>query len=140
MPNLIVANLQDGRVIKGISLDVDPSRPVCHIRTGAGMEKVRLMDTKALFFVRDLSGDARRTDRQEPDPDDLRAKGATRVDIMFRDGERIAAFTNRFPPRGAFYFVVPVDGGSNNTRILVNAAAVASITPAMLTSANASPG
>lgn len=78
--------------------------------------------------------------RTDAVPDDLRAKGATRVEIAFRDGERIVAFTNRFPPRGAFYFVVPVDGGSNNTRILVNAAAVASITPAMVTPAGASPG
>ena len=129
VPNLIVANMQDGRVIKGVSLDVDPARPVCHIRTDAGMEKVRLADTKALFFVRDLTGNAGRDDLKKPLPGDVRAKGAARVDIVFKDGERIAAFTNRYPPRGAYYFVVPVDPASNNTRVLVNAAAVVSLQP-----------
>jgi hypothetical protein len=121
--------MQDGRVIKGVSLDVDPTRPVCHIRTDSGMEKVRLADTKALFFVRDLTGNAGRDDLKDPLPGDVRAKGAARVDIVFKDGERIPAFTNRYPPRGAFYFVVPVDPASNNTRVLVNAAAVASLHP-----------
>jgi hypothetical protein len=129
MPNLIVANLQDGRVVKGVSLDLDPSRPVCHIRTDAGMEKVRLADAKALFFVRSLTGDKDRNDLQEHRPDDVRAKGAARVEITFKDGERISAFTNRYPPRGAFYFVVPADPASNNTRILINAAAVVSLQP-----------
>lgn len=116
-------------MIKGVSLDVDPARPVCHIRTDSGMEKVRLADTKALFFVRDLTGNAGRDDLKDPLPGDVRAKGAARVDIVFKDGERISAFTNRYPPRGAFYFVVPVDPASNNTRVLVNAAAVASLHP-----------
>lgn len=129
MPNLVVANLLDGTVVKGISLDVDPARPVCHIRTEAGPVKVKLADAKALFFVRSAEGDPARTDRQEVDPEDVRAKGSTRIEIRFRDGERIVAFTNRYPPRGAFWFVVPVDGGSNNTRILVNQAAVASVSP-----------
>jgi hypothetical protein len=129
MPNLVVASLLDGRIVKGVALDVDPARPVCHIRTDAGMEKVRLADAKALFFVRSLTGDKERQDVHQVELGDLRAKGAARVDLVFKDGERIAAFTNRYPPRGAFFFVVPVDTGSNNTRILVNAAAVASMTP-----------
>ncbi|HEX9165779.1 MAG TPA: hypothetical protein VF862_07690, partial [Gemmatimonadales bacterium] len=82
-----------------------------------------------LFFVRSLTGNKDRNDLQMPEPEDLRAKGAARVDLVFKDGERIAAFTNRYPPRGAFFYVVPVDAGSNNTRILVNTAALASMSP-----------
>ena len=129
MSNLVVANLLDGRVVKGTSLDVDPARPVCHIRTETGREKVRLADAKALFFVRSLTGNKDRNDVHQVQPEDVRAKGSARIDLVFKDGERIAAFTNRYPPRGAFFFVVPVDTGSNNTRILVNAAALVSMAP-----------
>ena len=30
MANEVVAHYLDGRVVKGVSLDVDPGRPVCH--------------------------------------------------------------------------------------------------------------
>ena len=129
MANFVVANLLDGRVIKGVSLDLDPTKPLCHFRTDQGVVKVKLAETKALFFVRSLSGDPARNDVQEADPADARAMGATRIEIRFKDGERLVAFTNRFPPRGAFYYVVPVDPASNNTRILVNQAAVATLAP-----------
>lgn len=127
MPNLVVANLLNGQVVKGESLDVDPTRPLCHIRTAEGVSKVKLSETKALFFVRSLTGDSLRNDAQEHDPGDVRTKGATRIEVVFKDGERIVAFTNRFPPRGSFYFVVPVDPASNNSRILINQAAVLSV-------------
>jgi hypothetical protein len=127
VPNLVVANLLSGQVVKGESLDVDPTRPLCHIRTAEGVAKVKLAETKALFFVRSLTGDSLRNDAQHPDPADLRAKGASRIEVVFKDGERIVAFTNRFPPRGNFYFVVPVDPASNNSRILINQAAVESV-------------
>lgn len=127
MANFVVANLLRGGVVKGISLDVDAAKPLCHIRTDGGAVEVKLAEVKALFFVRDLAGDPARNDAQALAGDDPRQRGATVVEIEFKDGERIVAFTNRFPPRGAFYFVVPVDPASNNSRILVNSAAVASL-------------
>lgn len=127
MANFVVANLLGGAVVKGISLDVDPAKPLCHIRTGEGAVKVQLAEVKALFFVRDLAGDPARNDAQDLATDDPRQRGATVVEVEFKDGERIVAFTNRYPPRGAFYFVVPVDPASNNSRILINSAAVASL-------------
>jgi hypothetical protein len=60
MANEVVARYLDGRVVKGVSLDVDPARPVCHIRTGQGSQEVKLKELKALFFVKDLLGDAAR--------------------------------------------------------------------------------
>ena len=45
MANEVVAHYLDGRVVKGVSLDVDPGRPVCHIRTPAeGTLEVKLKD------------------------------------------------------------------------------------------------
>lgn len=124
--NSVVAHLFDGRIVKGQSLDVDPAKPQCHVRTENGVVVVKLNEVKALFFVRSLSGDPKRMDTQDPDPEDPRKQGATRLELTFTDGERLVAFTNRYPPRGTYFFVVPVDPKSNNTRILVNQAAVRS--------------
>ena len=49
------------------------------------------------------------------------------MELRFTDGERLVAFANRFPPLGAFFFLLPVDPKSNNIRMLVNRAQVASI-------------
>jgi hypothetical protein len=58
---------------------------------------------------------------------DPRARGSILVELRFTDSERLVAFANRFPPLGAYFFLVPVDPKSNNIRILVNRAQVVSI-------------
>lgn len=127
MQSRLVAHLRNGLVIKGESFDVDPAKPGCHVKTDTGVVEVRLQDVKALFFVRDLMGDPSRTDLQEAAPDDSRLRGTTQLEIIFQDGEHLMALTNRFPPRGRLFFVVPVDPASNNSRILINQDAVTSI-------------
>lgn len=127
MQSRLVAHLRNGTVVKGVSFDVDPAKPCCHVKTDGGVVEVRLEDVKALFFVRDLAGDPDRTDAQEAAPGDSRLRGTTRLEILFQDGERLVALTNRFPPRGRLFFVVPVDPASNNSRILVNQDAVSSL-------------
>jgi hypothetical protein len=124
--NRVVAHLFNGQLVKGQSFDLDPARPRCHVRTDAGAVEVKLADVKALYFVRSFEGDPKRSDAQAPDPADPRNRGATKIEITFTDGERLVAYTNRYPPRGKFFFVVPVDPASNNSRILVNQAAVRS--------------
>jgi hypothetical protein len=123
--NKVVAHLRDGRIIKGTSLDVAPNRPSCHIRpAGAPAEEVKLIELKALFFVRSLEGDPERDEDQALDPEDRRAVGSTPVKLTFSDGEEVVGLTNRFPPSQPFFFVVPVDAASNNIRILINRDAV----------------
>src|SRR5690242_13542077 len=57
----VVAHFIGGKVVKGISHDINAQKPFCHIRT---LEQesipVKLSDLKALFFVRDLAGDSQR--------------------------------------------------------------------------------
>ncbi len=125
MSNKVVARFLDGRVVRGISLDVDPARPAFHVRPpqGAALE-VKLSELKALFFVRSLEGDARHEEANTPDPTDPRARGSTIVKLRFADGETIVGLTIRYPPNRPYFFVVPVDTKSNNIRILVNRDAV----------------
>ena len=49
------------------------------------------------------------------------------MSMRFRDGEEIVGITIRYPPNRPFFYVVPVDAASNNTRILVNRDAVVSM-------------
>src|SRR5688500_18752497 len=99
MANEVVAHYLDGRVVKGVSLDVDPGRPKCHIRTAAqGTLEVKLTDLKALFFVQDLTGNAKREEALQLAPGDGRARGALPIELEFVDGERLVGLTVRFPP------------------------------------------
>jgi hypothetical protein len=125
--NQVVARFKNGRVLKGTSLDIDPNKPIFHVRPPEGaVEEVKLSDLKALFFVRSLEGDPARDDATVPDPEDPRLRGSTVVRLTFADSESIVGLANRYPPNRPYFFVVPVDPASNNVRILVNRDAVVS--------------
>lgn len=125
MVNLVVARYLDGRVLKGQTLDVDPSRPTFHIRPPAKANtEVRLAELKALFFVRDLGGNPDRVEGMELDSDDARARGAYPIEVEFADGERIVGLTVRYPPIRPYFYILPADTSSNNIRILVNRSAI----------------
>ncbi len=125
MTHKVVAHYIGGRVVKGVSHDINPKRPFCHIRTAEqGTVSVKLSDLKALFFVNDLAGDAKRKDGSRIETKDPRTRGAFPIEVEFGDGERVIGLTAGYPPQGQFFFVLPVDARSNNVRILVNLAAV----------------
>jgi len=125
MANEVVAHYLDGRVVKGITLDVDPGRPLCHIRTATqGTLEVKLTELKALFFVKDLVGNSGRNDVLALEPKDGRARGSYPIELEFVDGERLIGLTVRYPPVRPFFFVLPADARSNNLRVLINRAAV----------------
>ena len=129
MANEVVARCIDGRVMKGVRIDVDPGRPTCHMKTlDQGTVEVKLAALKAVFFVKDLAGDPKREEGMAVARGDLRTRGASAIDIRFADGERVVGLTVRFPPIKPFFYVLPADPRSNNIRILVNRAAVASMT------------
>ena len=128
MNNKVVARFQDGRLVKGISLDIDPARSTFHIRPPEGETlQVKLEELKALFYVRSLEGDS--THKEDPtlNPGDPRARGSTAVRLRFADGEVMVGLTIRFPPNRPYFFVVPVDQASNNIRVLVNRSSVVSM-------------
>jgi len=121
----VVAHYIGGRVVKGVSHDINPKRPFCHIRTETRANiTVKLEELKALFFVKDLTGDAKHEESRILETKDPRARGARPIEVEFADGERVSGLVVGYPPRDPFFFVLPVDARSNNVRILVNLAAV----------------
>lgn len=128
MRNKVVAHYQDGRLIKGTTLNVDPTRPTCHVKTVDDQQaEVVLSELKALFFVKDLDGNPSYQEKKQPQADDARARGSQKIDLHFNDGELIAGFSNNYSSTRSLFFVLPVDPWSNNIRILVNRAAVVKV-------------
>ncbi len=128
MTNKVVARFSNGTLVKGATFNVDPSRDTCHVRAVDGvMHAVRLAELKALFFVKSLDGNPAHDEAMTVAPADPRTRGAHLVEVRFKDGERLVALANRYPPTGMFFFLVPVDPASNNIRVLVNRTQLASI-------------
>jgi len=127
MPQKVVAHFIDHTVVKGTSVDVDPGKPRCHIRTEDGVLEVDLTQLKALYFVKDLTGRPEYNESRATEQGDSRLRGSHAVKLTFMDGEAVHALMNRFPPNRPFYFVLPIDAASNNERILVNRDAVVKV-------------
>ena len=57
MAQKVVAHFIDHAIVKGTSMDVDPGKPQCHIRTpDQKTVEVDLSQIKALYFVKDFGG------------------------------------------------------------------------------------
>jgi hypothetical protein len=126
--NNIVAHFKDGRIVKGTSLAVDPTKPVFPLRPGGGKAmEIAFKDLKALFFVRSLEGNSAKNDATTPVPGDPRTKGSTLVKLEFDDGEVLTGLVNAYPPIKQYFYLNPADLDSNNIRILVNRGAVRSM-------------
>ena len=94
MANEVVARYIDGRIVKGTCLDVDPTRPTCHIRTPErGMVEVKLAELKAQFFVKDMVGDSTHQEATTVAPDDTRTRSFAGIELQFEDGERVVGLT-----------------------------------------------
>jgi hypothetical protein len=126
MSQKVVARYRDGRMVKGHSVDIAAGRRVFHVRPPDGEPmQIRMDELKAVFFVRNFVGKASRHEKRIPDPRDPRSRGSTVLTLVFEDGEVMTGWVMRYPPTEQFFFMVPVDSGSNNQRILINSAAVA---------------
>jgi hypothetical protein len=121
--NRVVARYLDGRVIKGQTADFLPAKPLFHVvQAPSEVVEVKLADLKAVFFVKDLVGNAGYNEGKSFAAD-ARAQGR-RVQVEFTDGETIVGTTQGYQPDRPGFFVVPVDPKSNNDRCFVVMAAV----------------
>lgn len=119
--NQVVVHFNSGGILKGNTHDFNPRRGVFHVEPTEGGASIaaHLRDIKALFFVRDFSGN--------PTRESLRgfvnAPGETahgkKVAVLFNDGELICGYTLGYVPGRQGFFVRPSDPNSNNLRIYV---------------------
>ena len=129
-PPKIIVRFADGRIIKGYCQDFFPNKPAFHIRLAhpeASNEtlEVLLKDLKALFFVRDFTGDAKYKD-QKIFPDGVKISGR-KVEVTFKDGEVMIGSTLGYEPKRPGFFLFPSDPHCNNLSVFVVTQAVSQV-------------
>jgi hypothetical protein len=121
----IVVRYRDGALLKGYTLDFHPSRglfslwPSINAKASERMI-VPLARLKALFFVRDFNG----TPQHLEVPRTVEPGAGRRIEVTFFDNEVVKGTTLNYRPDGVGFFVLPLDGSSNNLRVFVLNAAV----------------
>ncbi|MGH9372254.1 MAG: DUF6982 domain-containing protein [Vicinamibacterales bacterium] len=123
--NRLVVRYMDGRTLKGFSHDFHPSRPHFHLTPLIGgithqPVLVPMPRLKAVFFVRDFSGDSGYVDRKSF----VEQVAGRRIEITFLDDEVMLGATLSYRPDGTGFFVSPADTNGNNLRVFVLPAAV----------------
>ena len=127
--NRVVARMLDGKLLKGTTQDFFPNRPVFHLTPAEGGTplEIRTRQLKAVFFVRDFTGDTGRRDLKGF----IAAPGETaqgkKLAVRFKDGELLCGYSLSYSPDRDGFFMFPSDAGANNLRVYVIAAAAAEI-------------
>jgi len=118
--NKVVIGFLNGERIKGFAYDFSPMKDTFNLlpqedRLQGKATKVEMKDLKAVFFVWDFSGDAQY--RESPHSD--APMHGRKIEVTFRDGEKLVGRTEGYNPQKLGFFMFPVDPKSNNTRIFV---------------------
>ena len=121
----VVARYADGRVIKGFTQDFFPNKDCFHLILDDNRRTVEVFvrRLKAVFFVRDLSGNSQYQERkrylQGENP------GGVKLEVTFVDNEVLVGSTPPgYDPKRQGFFLTPADPESNNLRVFVVASAV----------------
>lgn len=119
--NKIVARYADGRMVKGTTVDFFPTKDLFHVSVtengAARLVEVSLKELKALFFVRDFSGDPKHVQTNEFDSS--KPAPGRKLKVIFTDGEVLVGTTTGYQPGRPGFFIVPADAASNTERCYV---------------------
>jgi hypothetical protein len=118
--NKVVARFSDGRVLKGSTQNFLPNRTTFHVLPADGTPgvEIRLDRLKALFFVKDLAGNAQRRDLRGFSTPGETTHGR-KIAVRFADGEFLCGYSHSFLSGRVGFFVFPSDATGNNHRIYV---------------------
>jgi hypothetical protein len=128
----VILRFIDGKMLKGYIRDLKIAEEYLYLEDESSHQlKVRLKELKAIFYVKKFEGE--RGHQEKKAAAGIRP-GAKRVFVKFKDGETIMGNMESDIPwqEGRFFesmkekafTIIPVDEGSNNTRILVVTTAV----------------
>jgi hypothetical protein len=121
-PAKIVARFLNGQIKKGYSQDFFPNKPVFHLSgdtkaTPGEPEQVHLNELKAVFFVKNFSGNPDYEEQKRFAEGD-KASGR-KVEITFVDGEVLQGSVLGYNPQKAGFFLFLADPKGNNARVFV---------------------
>jgi Family of unknown function (DUF6982) len=126
MQHKIVVRYLDGRVLKGYAVDFMPAKEVFHLvpmdaPPGSQNQKISIRECKALFFVKDFTGNPAYRDKQEFEV--ATTAGGRRIRVVFTDNEVMLGTTQGYQPGRPGFFIYPADPQSNIERCFVISAA-----------------
>jgi len=128
-PIKVVVRYTDGRLVKGITQDFFPNKDRFHLRPDTANPEepaeILIRDLKAVFFVKDFTGNQGYNERKEYSNGD-KAQGR-KVEVLFVDGEKLVGSTLGYDPNRLGFFLFPVDPESNNIRVFAVTASVKSV-------------
>ncbi|HET6348852.1 MAG TPA: hypothetical protein VFH88_07170 [Candidatus Krumholzibacteria bacterium] len=122
--NRVVARFFDGRTLAGTTIDFSPMRRNFHITAEGVPHEVSIDDLKALFFVRDFSGNPAYHDKKGFF---ARQNHGKKVMVEFKDDEVLFGYTLTYSSQGLGFFVFPGDPDSNNEKVFVVHASTKSV-------------
>jgi Family of unknown function (DUF6982) len=127
--NKIVVRYQDGRLLKGCTDDFSPGKERFHTTPLPPADpkpvEVRIADLKAIFFVKNHTGNP-----QYQDLTDFNTPATTagrKLKVVFKDGETIVGTTQGYQPNRPGFFLMSADPQSNNDRCFVVLAATTNV-------------
>ena len=118
--NKVVVAFVDGRRVKGYVYDFSVLKDFFNVLPADkplqehGI-KVEMKDLKAVFFVKDFGGNPTYHDQPLVD-EHIHGR---KIEVSFRDGEKILGKTEGYNPQKLGFFMFPGDPASNNLRIFV---------------------
>lgn len=127
-PSKIVVRYLNGKTLKGTTQNFFPNKPVFHVvRHGGGgpgdLVEVKLDELKAVFFVRDFTGNPKHNERKYPTPGE-RPQGRL-MEVTCKDREVFVGTTTGFDPKRPGFFLFPIDPTANNMKAYFVSGAVA---------------
>jgi hypothetical protein len=136
---MAVARYKDGRVLKGYVRNFQVDSDVLLLREPQAKEElsVAIDQLKAIFFVKDFTGSYEYVERKSFG---IRKSPGRKVFVKFSDDESLLGYiVGEVPWDKGFslaklsknakgFFLTPVDGGSNNSRVFVVGSAIKDIT------------
>ena len=122
----VVVRYSDGKLIKGAAQDFFPNKERFHLipadNPSGGAIEVSMKDLKAIFTVRDLTGDSLYKERKKYIEGEQ--PSGKKVEVTFIDGEVLVGTTLGYNPKRQGFFIFPADPKSNNIRVYVVSSAV----------------
>ncbi len=127
--NKVVVHSLGGKLLKGTTQDFFPNRPVFHVQPTDGRPpaEVKTRQLKAVFFVKDFAGEAKRRDVRGFITGPSETAQGKKLAVRFKDGELLCGYSLSYSPEREGFFMFPADPGSNNLRIYVVTGACADV-------------
>jgi hypothetical protein len=129
-PTKVVVRYADGRIAKGFIQNFSPNKDSFHItpidQSSGKTIEVFVKRLKAIFWVRDFSGNAQYNERRKFLKE--QTSSGLKVEVIFVDGETMVGSTVvAYDPKRQGNFLIPADPASNNIRVFIVSSAVRSV-------------